>query len=551
MSSESDNFAFERSVEPHESNILFKNKNWTYITDSTSTGGNFTGQLQFDLNTLASQSQWVDLSQAYIQFPVRVKITNLGSSQTPSNVTVLASCLKNGFHQFVDSVQLVLDGSTVQTSQIFENINTQYKILTEWSQDELRKYGPSLGIALDDYVNTLTPSTTSANSDFSGLNNVPYSILAPSTRGVDLTTLANPGIQARQYEQNISSSSGASFSILGNQATNLGKSSCQIASGAVNQNADAYVQFVLATIRLKDISPVIERLPMTRNLKGFIYINYNSSQTTVNYSNASPATVSSWSTNNLYGRCAPALLNSAGFNAAASTPSGSFRLDCEISGVPSSSLTTASPTINYARLVCPYYIANPSIDSALSMRKTFRYLERNMQLFNLTAGQSLTVTLSPGISNPKRVILFPYFTQVNSLTYNPLISPFDTVPGTTSPLAALKDLQISVGNVPMFQNPVNMDYDMFLQEIAQQGIEGGMNNELSSGLLSQRQWQSLYRFYTCDISRRLESEDGSSKSVIVQCTNATSLPMSVIAFILYEKEITIDTSMGRVFQGSA
>ena len=48
-------------------------------------------------------------------------------------------------------MQVVLDGQTVQQSSIYQNIATQYKVLTEWSQDEIRKWGPTLGIELDTY----------------------------------------------------------------------------------------------------------------------------------------------------------------------------------------------------------------------------------------------------------------------------------------------------------------------------------------------------------------------------------------------------------------
>jgi len=537
MSSQSDRVAFDNAVQPHDETILFKDKNWTYIVDSTSNGGNFNSQLQFDLNTLASQSQWVNLSEAYIQVPVRVKIKNVGGASAASVSTVLnQTVLKSGFHNLIDSVQVVLDGSTAQASQIYENISTTFKMLTEWSKDELQKYGPSLGIGLDDYTD---------------LDNTAIGTLAPATWGIDLFDAANSGIAARQSVQNIGATTGAASSILAAQAKNVGKAQVATVSAAtVAVGAHAYTQFVLATIRLKDISPVIAGLPMTRNLKGFLYLNYNSSTTTIEY-DATPALVSV-STTPQSGRICPGMINNNALTGLAKT-SAKWEVAFELSGV-ATDLTAAQPQISFGRLVCPYYVANPTVDSALSIKKTFRYLERNVTTFDVSAGANTTVTLSPGIANPKRVLLFPYFTgssTVSNLLSNPLLSVVDSCPATTSPFAALKDLQILVGNVPMFQNPVSMDWDLFTQEVAQLGLDGGLDSQAGSGLLSQQMWDRLYRFYTCDVSRRLESEDGSSKSVIVQCTNATVCNMRVIAMIYYEKEITIDTSMGRIYQGRA
>ena len=193
------------------------------------------------------------------------------------------------------------------------------------------------------------------------------------------------------------------------------------------------------------------------------------------------------------------------------------------------------------------------IDRALTFKKTIRYNERFVTQFNIGASGNYTATLSPGISNPKRVILYPYFTGAGTsgnsgFLANPLLSPFDGSPSTTSPFAALKDLQLYVGNVPMFQQPISMDWQTFSNEVAQNGLDGGLVDQASSGLLSQKMWNQLYRYYTCDIGRRMNSEDGASKSIQIQCTNATTCPMTVVAIIWYEREITLDSASGMVMQ---
>ncbi|KAL8001155.1 hypothetical protein Plhal703r1_c19g0085381 [Plasmopara halstedii] len=55
--------------------------------------------------------------------------------------------------------------------------------------------------------------------------------------------------------------------------------------------------------------------------------------------------------------------------------------------------------------------------------------------------------------------------------------------------------------------------------MSKSGVDGGLDDVTSAGLLSQRQWESLYRFVAVDIGRRLPSEDGASKSIIVSGTS--------------------------------
>jgi hypothetical protein len=311
------------------------------------------------------------------------------------------------------------------------------------------------------------------------------------------------------------------------------------------------VQFALATIRLKDVSDFISKAPLMKNTKGFIYVNYNAASTTFTASTTGSVQTSAPVSSSLYGRCMPA--NVYGFTSAGAV---SYTFTAEVSGVKSADLTTAAPTFNNARLYAPYYVANPSIDRALSMKKKIRYNERFVTTFSIAASDNFSGTLSPGITNPKRVILYPYLTGSNSgtaglasMSANPLLSPWDSVPATTSPFAAIQNLQITVGGQQAWQSPITMDYESFVQECSQQGLDGSLNSDTTqSGLLNQQLWNTLYRYYTCDVSRRMGSDDGASKSVLVSCTNATSCPIRVIAVIWYEREIMLDTALGMIEQ---
>jgi hypothetical protein len=545
MSSESDKTAYDLSVEQQDNVNLFESKKWTYITDSTSANGLFSGQIQFDLNTLSSQNQWTDLSQAVVTFPVKLSLSN-GSALAPGQATINTATIKNGFHQFVDSVQVVIGGNTIQSSQIFTNIDVNYKILTEWSNDTLNKYGSTLGLSLDDIE-------VSDDSDIGINETVDNLALSTTVRGFDIWNGKNQGIKerCRMFNNNVASTA-LGKSILGSNQTVLGKGNVQADSSVATANSDVFVFYALGTIRLKDISDAVANLPLMKSLKGFIYINYNTSTHALTNANGSNA-LTAVSSQAVYGRCSPAVLNYGidGFLPNSTTGSTmTFRADINATV---SNLSSAVPIQTNAILYAPYYVATPVVDRELTMKKTVRYLERFVTTFNIAANGNFSGTLTPGISNPKRVVLYPYFTGAGTsgntgFVTNPLLNPFDGVPSTTSPFAAIKDWQLYVGNVPMFQQPVSMDFQTFMNEVAQNGEDGGLVDTRSSGLLNQRLWNTLYRYYTVDVGRRMNSEDGASKSVQISCTNATNCPMSVVAIIHYEREITVDTASGQIMQ---
>ncbi len=540
MSSDSDKFVFQSALEEQDNTPLFQAKRWTYVTDSSSNNGNFNGQIQFDLNTLSSQNQFTNLAEAVIQFPVKIT-ANVAEAASLGGITAFAACIKNGFHQFVDSVQIVLNGTTIQTSQIFENVNTTFKLLTECSQDELRKWGPTIGFALDDYkVKTDGTALTT-------LDNATFATVVTPLAGVSYPPRNNTGYKTRAEFLNSNAGTTLMTTILTNPNLNA-KGSVQIDASGTTANTDRFVAFYLATIRLRDLSDCIFKMPPLRNLKGYIYVNYNAAKSVYTATASTGAVKTSITNTAIYGRCQPAMIDKIDMEGAADK---TITFTCEVSGTASSTLTSAKPAMTNARLTVPYYVATPEVERVLSQKKTFRYNERFVTVIDIAKTASVNVTITPGVSNPKRLVMLPILTgtgasggTVLAMVAQPELSPFDIVPAGSSPFASLRNLQVYVGNQPMFQTPVDMDYDMFINELGAIGLDGGLDPETGSGLLSQTTWNQNHKYYTVDIGRRVLGDDGASKSVQLSCYNPCNAPMKLICMVWHEREITVDTSLG-------
>jgi hypothetical protein len=221
-------------------------------------------------------------------------------------------------------------------------------------------------------------------------------------------------------------------------------------------------------------------------------------------------------------------------------PTNAVEFECDVSGETATTLTDAKPVSTNATLYCPQYMPTPEISRVLSMRKTFRYDDVFVTQFAVGAGLSVNQTITPGLSNAKKLILYPYFTSGSNFLANPLLSPFSGEPNCTSPLAVINQFQVMIGNVPAFNQPQNYDWAQFIQE---------MGDVAPNSLLSARTWNQLYRYYCVNIQRRLNSEDGSSKSIQVSLNNPTTCNMNIIALVHFEREITVDTVSGQIIQG--
>lgn len=542
--------------------VPFYDKNYTFITDSTSNSGSFSsGQIQFDLSTLNSQSQWINLQEAVIEFPVKVtaQLTTVGSAATIALINT--AIIKNGWHQFIDGCQLIINGQTVQSTQTYENVAAQFRILSTWSQDTLRKWGPTCGFALDD----CTGDTISTIGNSNGLNNA-ASGAATAVRGFDAVnaqaTLNNKGISARASftNNNIGSTTTPAGTL---QAAILGTTSIKsagrsnvtsVAGGSNTANDYIYSAYYMATVKLNTICDIND-FPLVKNLKGYLYLTFNSTQ--INLTGAS-SSVSAVSITPTTGRTCPILINttslpsSTGIVMGTGTPVvqivATVDAQTTILSASGSSVGAASgPVISTGRLLVPYYLANPRTDSALSQsNKFFSTMEKIVNPITCEAGSSVNYTISVGVPNPRKLLLLPMWQNLGGATYlsNPEISCFDTVPATSSPFAQLGNLQVYLGNKPLYQNPIQYDFEQWNNENSGLGLNGNTINEQTSGLLSQELWTQNHRFYYVDLSRRMESEDGASKSVQVSFSNPSSTyKLKVIAIVFYEKQWIIDTSV--------
>lgn len=554
---DSDQVVLDQALEGQDLSVPFQQKRWQEITDQNATNGSFTGQITFDLANLSSMNQWANLSEAYVNFPVKFSIKKIAGNSSAETLTTttlgpLAMCPKGGWHSFVDSVSITIGSTSVQSPNIYNNIETSFKMLSEWSQDELQKYGASLGVAVDDYQ---TDEKEDGAFTMNGIENASTAAIFDKRGCKTSNPKLNDAFIQRAYACNSSynDASQAVGDILGTNGQSLAKNSTQrFIAGSVSLQEDIYVCYALATIRLKDISDVIAKLPPMKSVKGMLTINYNSAYADITF-DAGATTVKSVACSSIYGRTMPAMVR--GDLGLTSATESTWRIQAEVSAVKSSSLTTAVPPQTNARLYVPVYVASPEVDRALSMKKTIRYLERYQTTLTVEPNASYSGAISAGIQNPRRLTLSSYFIADpnNALSGNvlpqPLLSPFSHEGWGTSPFAAIKEWQVDVSGRPLFQSPMTQDFHTFMQEVAECGLNGGKTHQMNSGLLNKRLWDQLYRYYTVDLSRRIAGEDGASVSVQTSFTNATNLKTLVVANLLHEKEITIDTQYGIITQG--
>lgn len=573
-----DEFLYKETVNPVDNVGPMVDKNMYWIADQN--GSAYNGQILFDTSILANSGQWLAYSEAYIEVPFIITMStsaSLDAAAAPAASSFVAG-LKNGYHHLIDSIQVDYNNTNVVQLQPFTNFFVNYKIITAFSADDLKKWGPSIGFSLDSAGSYRFSAAASVDGD-GYTNNRVYPLTAPSYAGANTAALAitldtyNAGYAQRLKQTGFPATVSTQGQVAATGSTgfggvsilsaancaNIGKNYCQ--DNGPTQAAGKVIQWtIIATIRLKDLSDWFDKLPLVKGAFMRITLNYNSSTSVVTGA-AGPLLVTATAANGAIvmnsGRTNPVMVSSAAPNnpnvtIGAVVGNLTFR-----SGVVNVSNRLTAPPIQQCRLYVPAYSMNSIYEKELISMKPFRtikYLDiYNYNIIGTTAGSPFNNILTNGIVNPKYLVVIPYANSSTAAsvfaTYTGPVytSVFDSAPGTTTPLASITQFQVQVAGQNMLQQNFLYDFENFFNEVSSiNAINGGLSTGITNGLIGQYEWDTSYRYYVCDLSRRLPAEDKVPKSVVVQGINNTQITMDYYCFIAFEREVTIDMQTGAI-----
>lgn len=556
----SDQCVWEETINKTDSVQPFISKELLYVQDQNNS--NYSGQIQFDLSSLANNNRWLSYQEAYLEIPFMVNF-QCSTDVTAGNTLVNAftAGLKSGYYNIIDSLQVDLNNTNIVQLQNNLNMLVNYKVLTSFSQDDLNKLGPILGVYPDTADSYTFSAGASANGDgYANNRNIPKAATFLSRNNT------NEGLKKRQSET-------TALGVLAANVTDY-LPTTGVAGDAIGfYNAEAlnyfaddggaaaarvYTWVIMATIRLKDICDWFDKVPLMKGANYRININYNSAQTTVTTVAAGPTMITTSHTQ-LSGHSNPVLLGSSAANNSnnalvAGAAAGVFTI---VSGVVKTSLSNSiTSAFNSCRLYVPAYRLDTVYQLNLLQSKptqTIKYLDYYTYTVSGTASKtSFNSILTNGIINPKAIIIMPFASPGNAAAVNAKNLPayqmlYDSSPSTTTPQASITNFQVQVAGENMFMTNQQYSYSQFLDEFQHLfALNGSIDTSINSGLISHFMWKNAYRYYVCNLSRRVSSEDKIPKSILISGTNNTLVAMDYVCFVLFEKSITIDTASGSI-----
>lgn len=549
--SAADKFAYDMSLLTDVPESPFLRKEIIYIQDQNNSSLYSGGQIQYDFSQISNSFKWADWSspQTVLEIPFTIVVENTNQTDLADMSAVINSFfagLKNGTHQIINSINVTVNNTSVVQLSNYLNHYISYKLMTEMSELELKKWGASTFFAPDSA--TSVHYSAAAGPDGQGITNNRTATTGTDLSGKGFKSTSNEGFASR-LRTPLDLSTGVTDDFYGDF---LATANCNTNAISYFTTPDAHtaVCYILATVRLADLADFFKELPLVKGTYIQMTVNTNGSVQTISY--AKDTTALSTTTPQITGLTNPIMVSSA----AADQPNhwmntsfgagetGTFKVSCGVGTVAGIN----NPLLGgRTRLSIPLFSLNPLYEQRYLSLKTKDVYYTDIytyMYYNIAAGESFNFLATNGISQPEEVTCVPFLNKASNgtLTTVPVYqSPFASEPGTPSPIV-LTNLNVAISGSNIFQQMFDYDYQAFLTELASTGLNGG-ESVITSGLISQQDFTYLYRYYTANVGRRLPNDDV-ARSVQIMGKNNSTKAIDLLVVISYRRKVTIDLSTG-------
>ena len=556
-----DEYDLQQSLQEQSDEFLTQNRTFAWVADSNN--GSYAGgsQIVIDASGIANSGRYLSCNNSYIQVPLVLTLNAItGNLNNVTGENNFAASLKNSYTNLIHSMNVELGNNSVVATSAYSNMAINYQLLTSMSREDEQNLGSTIGFAKDE---ALSMRYIAAGPNVLGLGEINNVITRPNfdpalgyglssftqntgrlTRMINSTSY-DPAQETTESIQNVIAS-GKNYS----QRDNV------IAGAGVNTGS-VVNYYITATIPLNILSDLFAKMPLVKGAYLKITLNLNagcSSTMLLNPAGNAFTSVASSSQNGVVPYMVSPCITTQGLHAVGAAACTSMMLSIGVARNSFSGITYNHPTLSSCRLYACLYDLSPSCETMYLSKmptKVVKYQDfMSFQTLSVGANASFSQILTNGISRVRKIIGIPQIAANFNFagtagTIAPMNSPFSSSPATSTG-QAITNFNVLLSGVQLYAQNYNFSIEHFYQELRKiNSTNGGSTIGMSSGLLSQTDFENAYRFITADLSRKpSEAVDNISKSIQVIGTNSGTYPIDIFWFVFYERQIEVDIQTG-------
>ena len=551
-----DEYEFKSSVENNMSeDFIFESKEWIKLPD-TNNGVYPSSQINWNLPSISNNDEYLSFKQSYIEIPYVINL-EASTALASADKQAYACAIKGGFHNLVNSMSLTIDNNNIINFTELSNIPMHFKVLSGFSQDDVVRLGDIINFAKDTAESLNYAVATSVNG-IGEYNNKLAPTTFSATTGYALTKdLNNRGLLARMDRTSFDPASTAE-SLFTNTTLALNKRK----SYYVPTSTTVMTWHCLATIPMSFLTwDLFDNFPLCRGvfMKLTLAVHTGRATFTMATANSKYSAISSVSQ---YG-VLPIMVSEGEGGLYKGVADSVINVSCNIGSAGVTSVNSVFDKKCYFN-ACMYKFT-PEYESLYIEKvpeKKVVYTDIIMQQQNNISASTgkLNLLVTNGISKARWLLMVTSLSaSVNGSTgvgsyvagnapFSTFLSPFTSSPCTNVKGCSWTNFQVKVAGKNFYPSAISYSYDMYLQEMRQLGVNGGLVQGVSSGLISLTDWESGgYAFVYVDLSRKPDiATDQMSRSIEVSGTNNCLAMVDVVVYCGYSKDFTINTITGKL-----
>ena len=571
-----DLLTFEMATATEGDPSIMLAKNWLNILDNQSQ--NYTGnQIIIDTSQLCNSNKYLNYREAYLMIPLLITLTT--ETKNPTNVfdptnseqsADYAFGLKNWIGSIVHSFSLDLQGTTIVQLTPYCGLWNSFKLMTSLSYNDLLTQYSSIGFYPDSALSVKYNTAPSAQGQGTCNNNNYFTPTVVSGANNTYNNF-NYGFLMRQQAFNYDPATNPLLTA--KYCNQLYKSYIFNKVASSSTSGGCVQQAVMGCLYLKHLHDFFQNIPLLKGLYLRFTLNINQPSITFNVQQYVPAVIDPTTgavttpeipaslsvvsmTNPLNGVSPLMIASAQPDNGSANLPSGNYILSlcvgatCLNSAQKGLGCVQQAPLAQSVTLNVPAYSFAPTFEQSYLSNPVKKIVYEDIYQYyipEVRPDQTMNVLATNGISNIHKVLLLPYFyPDADNGNMNPIQSPFEgSGAGPTSPYALIGQFQIQISGQNQLYNTYQYSYNEFLQQLyGINAVNSGMTDGLTSGLLSQIDFETNYCYYVVQADRRLAVENLIPMSVQVLGQNCSSKSIQVYVFISYGVEVSIDAITG-------
>jgi len=568
-----DKLIYEMSSDNEPEKNFFVRKDWNPQTDQQM--GNYQqNQSIIETTQLSNIGRYASYREATLQIPLCMTVSGATNDAvfqpaTPATSADYAFGLKSSYLHLIHQLNIEVNGVSVVNPSQYINIPNHFKLITTMSYNDLLVQGPTLGFYPDTSTSFYYNASTTTTDGYIGTGNNQNKFAGVVVSGAynSYEDFNNGFLQRQKYwnfDINASTSATASAQLYSAlvSTTSLAQMYKSYIYNKTNGNgstsASVFQACIMAIVQLRHLHDFFRQIPICKGLNLRLTLTLNQPVITFTMS-ATANIISSVQVQNSVGLTNPLMMASmtagnggSGVFGVSKTYVASLCVGLKPFNQAQALLTTiqTSPLQQGISLNVPSYILAPEFETTLIRAPTQRISYNDFQQFlyqgGIPSGSSIQAwTPINSLTNVQSVLLCPYYLATSNNGISPLLSPFDDCPSTTSPLCMLTNLQVALSGANIFTNAYKYTWETWLNQLqGVNGVNGGQTDGLSSGLISQLDFETKYCFHYANCARRLDIDTTVPHSVQISATNLSQLAIDLYCFVEYRRSIDLNILEG-------